>query len=39
MNEIETLLPWELDVVTTLISNYIEKIEADRKQAMLDRSI
>jgi hypothetical protein len=39
LTEIESLLPWELDVVTSLISNYVEKMEADRKQAMMDRSI
>ena len=35
--EIEELLPWELDVMMSLLSNYIEKLEMDRKQANLER--
>ena len=29
--EIDELLPWELDVMTSLLSNYMEKKEMDRK--------
>ena len=29
--DIENLLPWELDVYTTLLSNYIDTIETLRK--------
>ena len=32
VTEIEELLPWELDVNTTLLSNYLEQIELQRKQ-------
>ena len=37
MFEIEELLPWELDVMTSLLNNYIEKMEMERKQAQLNR--
>ena len=37
IKELEDLLPWELDVMITLLSNYIEKVEMDRKQAKLNR--
>ena len=36
--EIEELLPWELDVMTSLLSNYIEKMELDRRQAQANRN-
>jgi len=39
LQEVGDLMPWELDVMTSLISNYIEKMELDRKQAALDRNI
>ena len=26
-------MPWEFDVMTSLLSNYLEKLELDRKQA------
>ena len=32
ISEIDELLPWELDVMTSLLSNYMEKKEMDRKQ-------
>ena len=38
ISEIEELIPWELDVMVGLLSNYIEKVELDRKQAQLDRN-
>ena len=31
--DIENLLPWELDVMMSLLSGYIEKVEMDRKAA------
>ena len=31
--EIEDLMPWELDVMTQLLSNYLETLELHRKQA------
>ena len=31
--DIENLLPWELDVMTSLLSNYLEQLEMQRKQA------
>ena len=37
MFEVEELLPWELDVMTSLLNNYIEKMEMERKQAKLNR--
>jgi len=30
--ETEALIPWELEVMTSLISNYMEAMEARRKQ-------
>ena len=33
ISEIEDLIPWELDVMTTLLSNYLETLELHRKQA------
>jgi len=38
IGEIEDLIPWELDVMVGLLSNYIEKVELDRKQAELNRN-
>ena len=37
IHEIESLIPWELEVMMALLSNYIEKVELDRKQAQLNR--
>ena len=34
IHEIEDLLPWEFDVMTSLLSNYLETREMQRKQAM-----
>ena len=38
ISEIENLIPWKLDVMIGLLSNYIEKVEMDRKQAELNRN-
>ena len=32
--EINELLPWELDVMTSFLNNYLELQEMQRKQAM-----
>jgi len=37
VSELEELLPWELDVMTSLLNNYIETVELKRKQAALDQ--
>ena len=37
LEDVEGLMPWELDVMMSLLSNYIEKLELDRKQAQLER--
>lgn len=34
LEDIEGLIPWELDVMTSLLSNYLEKQEMDQKQRM-----
>ena len=33
LEDVENMMPWELDVMMTLLSNYIEKIELDRRHA------
>ena len=33
ISEIEELLPWEFDVMTSMLSNYLETVELKRKQA------
>lgn len=33
ISEIEQLLPWEFDVMTSLLTNYLEAVEMKRKQA------
>ena len=33
VTEIEDLMPWELDVMTSLLSNYLETLDMHRKQA------
>ena len=33
VSDIENLLPWELDVMTSLLSNYLEQVELQRKQS------
>lgn len=35
--DIEDMIPWEYDVYTSLLTNYLEKMELDRKQAMTNR--
>ena len=37
MTEVEDLIPWELEVMTALISNYMEAMEAKRKQDVVTR--
>ena len=32
MSEIENLMPWEFDVMTTMLANYLETMELQRKQ-------
>ena len=33
ITDIDDLMPWELEVMTTLLSNYLETLELHRKQA------
>ena len=33
ISEIEDLIPWEFEVMTSLLSNYLETVELQRKQA------
>ncbi len=35
--EIEELMPWELDVMTSFLNNYLELQEMQRKQSMNNR--
>ena len=37
MAEIEDLMPWELDVMTTFLNNYLQLKDAQRKQAAANR--
>ena len=37
LSEIETLMPWELDVMTTFLNNYLELQEMKRAQALANR--
>jgi hypothetical protein len=37
LSEIETLMPWELDVMTSFLNNHLEVQEMQRKQAMANR--
>jgi len=37
ISEIEDMLPWELEVMMSLLSNYIQKMEMDRKQAQANQ--
>ena len=37
LSEVEELYPWELDVYVTLLANYIDKIETDRKNKQFDK--
>ena len=38
INDVENLIPWEFEVMTSLLENYIQKIELDKKQAALNRA-
>lgn len=38
LSEIENLMPWELDVMTSLLSNYMEAKEQRRKQQIASRN-
>ena len=38
ISDIEDLIPWEFDVMTSLLSNYIETQESHRKQAQAARN-
>ena len=33
LSEIESLIPWELDVMTSFLNNYLELQDLQRKQA------
>jgi len=37
VSEIEELLPWEFDVMTSLLSGYLETMEQKRKHAQAGR--
>ena len=37
IEEIEDLLPWEFDVITSLLSGYLENLEQKRKQVDANR--
>jgi hypothetical protein len=37
IQEIEDLIPWELDVMSTFLNNYLELQEMQRKQAAANR--
>jgi len=34
VSEIEELIPWEFEVMASLLNNYLETVELKRKQAM-----
>jgi hypothetical protein len=38
ISEIEALLPWEMDVMTSLITNHLETLELRRKQRETSRN-
>ena len=38
ISEIEDMIPWEFEVMTSLLENYIQKVELDKKQAELNRA-
>ena len=38
ISDIENMIPWEFDVMTSLLENYIQKVELDKKQAALNRA-
>ena len=33
--DVENMMPWELDVMMTLLANYIEKLELDKRHAQM----
>ena len=35
IQELEDMIPWELDVMTSLLTGYIEKVELDRRHAQM----
>lgn len=37
VSEIEELLPWEFEVMTSLLGNYLETVELKKKQAMANQ--
>ena len=37
ISEVDEMLPWELDVMTSLLSNYLETQEMHRKQAAVSQ--
>jgi len=37
LTEIEDLIPWELDAMTSLLNNYLETVELQKKQAAVNR--
>lgn len=37
LTEIEELIPWELDAMTSLLNNYLETVELQKKQAAVAR--
>ena len=37
IKEIEEMLPWELDVMMSLLNNFLEQQELQRKQAQVGR--
>jgi len=37
LTEIEGLIPWELDAMTSLLNNYLETVELQKKQAAVNR--
>ena len=37
IDEISDLMPWELEVMSALLSNYLETLELKRKQARVSR--
>ncbi len=37
LTEIEDLIPWELDAMTSLLNNYLETVELQKKQAAVAR--
>ena len=34
ISELENLMPWEMEVMMTLLTNYLEKLGQDKKAAM-----